>query len=81
MVVSDSVWVTLITAFAKDPSMLMLACVLFGLGFLGYRFVNKFGEHGDAVAKSLESMNQSLLSLKEDSKEIKVILTDREHNK
>jgi hypothetical protein len=74
---SDNVITTLIKAFAGEPNTLLLAMVLFGIGFMAYRFVGKFTEHGDNVVKSLESMSETLKDLQSDAKELKVILSER----
>lgn len=63
----------LIKAFASNPSNLMLAMVLFGMGFLAYKFVGAFEAHGTAVAATLEKISDSLKSGAEDLKELKVL--------
>lgn len=72
-----SVLEKLITAFASEPSTLLLAMVLFGLGYLAYKLLGSFVAHGEKLNATLDRISESLKEMTEDLKEVKVILFDR----
>lgn len=75
--VSDSVLGKLIDAFATNPSTLMLAMVLFGVGFIGYRLAVAFGKNLEQLVVTLNKMSDSLAAIREDTHELKTILSEK----
>lgn len=73
----NDVLIALIRAFASSPANLLLAMVLFGIGFLAYKFIVAFEAHGLAVSNTLEKISESLKSGAEDLKELKVLTLER----
>lgn len=69
--VTEGVSTAIVAGLAGNPAMLLLAIVLVGIGFLGYKFIGAFQMHSASLADNVKRMADDFEKVREDIHDLK----------